>query len=748
MENFTMDHPTSNVMLQEGTTIPWVYMNTADYFEVDEKLERIATFLYVFTIVVYIVIFLLGATGNGLVIFFTIFKMKRTVNVVWFLNLAIAGFIFTLFLPLSIAHAALDFHWPFGRFMCKLNTTIIFINLYASVFNLTVISIDRCISVMFPVWCQNHRTPRLASFVALTVWILALIFSLPYFIFRDTEDYEGFVVCYNNFHEDENIRYLRQNATVVVRFIVGFLIPFTVIILCYSVIIFRIQRNHMTTSSRPFKVILAVIISFLFLCFPYHVFSFLELSAYNDNNYQFLNVVFIGMPFCISLTFMNNCINPVLYVFIDRDFKQKFLSSLRSMFQRVFMSFTNLEELARPLTQFESLLTEADRSRRVISQIYSILIQGLYDKPPTISQPLTCPGTMENFTMTHPTSDVMLQEETVIPWACVSTADYNEEDEKLKHIANVFRVFSIVVYTVAFLLGTTGNGLVIFFTAFKMKRTVNVVWFLNLAITDFIFTFFLPLSVTYAALEFHWPFGPFMCRLSSSIGYFTFYASVFQLTVISIDRCISVVYPVWCQNHRTPRLASFVALAVWILAFVFSSPHFIFQDTEIHEDFVISDYNFHKNKHFSYLRLKAIVVVRFIVSFVIPFTVIILCYSVIYLRIQRNHMTTSSRPFRVILAVIISFFFCWFPSHVFDILELSALNGNNYQLAYVVYVGKPFTLSLAFINSCINPVLYVFIGRDFKQKFHSSLRPIFERAFLEESVQTDSRRKTQSIPDS
>ncbi|XP_073457995.1 chemerin-like receptor 1 [Aquarana catesbeiana] len=365
--------------------------------------------------------------------------------------------------------------------------------------------------------------------------------------------------------------------------------------------------------------------------------------------------------------------------------------------------------------------------------------------------PQIYPGKMKNFTMVYPVSNATLKEETTIPWTYNESTPYvySEEEERLQRIAFHLRVFSLVVYSLAFLLGTTGNGLVIYFTAFVMKRTVNVVWFLNLAIADFIFTFFLPLSITYASLDYNWPFGKFMCKLNSTILFINLYTSIFLLTVISIDRFISVVFPVWCQNHRTPKLASFVAVAVWILAFIFSLPYFIFRDiNDAEKDHVVCYNNFHEDEKVANERHKATVIARFIASFFIPFTIIISCYSVILLRIQRNHMTTSSKPFKVVLAVILSFFVCWFPYHVFSFLELSANYGKDENLQFITFVGIPITSSLVFINSCINPILYVFMGRDFKQKFQSSLRLIFEKAFSEESAQIDSKSNTKSTSNS
>ncbi|XP_073457991.1 chemerin-like receptor 1 [Aquarana catesbeiana] len=314
--------------------------------------------------------------------------------------------------------------------------------------------------------------------------------------------------------------------------------------------------------------------------------------------------------------------------------------------------------------------------------------------------------------------------------------------------ADMFHIISIVIYSVAFLLGTIGNGLVIYFTTFRMKRTVNVVWFLNLAIADFIFTFFLPFSIAYIALGFHWPLGKFMCKLNRTIISINLYASIFLLTVISIDRCTSVMFPVWCQNHRTPRVASFAALAVWILAFLFSVPTFIFRDTAIDDNFIVCFNKFHEDQNVANSIHKGTIIIQLIFAFIIPLSLIILCYVIIMFRIQRNRMNTSGKPFKIILAVIITFFICWFPFHVFSFLELSAMYPGNDHLYDVIHIGIPLTTSLAYINSCINPVLYVFMGRDFKTKLRKSFRSVLEKAFTEESVPASFRSKTRSTFDS
>uniref|UniRef100_A0A8D0BFI4 G-protein coupled receptors family 1 profile domain-containing protein n=1 Tax=Salvator merianae TaxID=96440 RepID=A0A8D0BFI4_SALMN len=310
---------------------------------------------------------------------------------------------------------------------------------------------------------------------------------------------------------------------------------------------------------------------------------------------------------------------------------------------------------------------------------------------------------------------------------------YNEEEYAFWRRLNIV---TMVIYSLAFFLGVIGNGLVIFITGFRMKKTVNTVWFLNLAITDFTFTFPQPLTVVYIAMEFHWPFGLVMCKLISTLAFFNLYASVYLLMVISIDRCIAVKYPVWSQNHRTPRLASYVALGVWILALILCSPYFHFRDTapSPNNKHLINCFNnYGSTAEEVRVNRLAIIITRFIFAFAIPFSVILFCYGVIVLKLRRDQMARSSKPFKVITAVIVAFFVCWFPYHVFSVIETKI--ADHPELLVVLRIGYPLSASLTFINSCINPILYVFMGHDFKEKLRHSLFSAFEKAFSEDNSQ-------------
>ncbi|XP_001367766.1 C3a anaphylatoxin chemotactic receptor [Monodelphis domestica] len=153
-------------------------------------------------------------------------------------------------------------------------------------------------------------------------------------------------------------------------------------------------------------------------------------------------------------------------------------------------------------------------------------------------------------------------------------------------------VISIALFSLTFLLGLPGNGLVFWVTGLKMKRTVNTVWFLHLTVADLLCCLSMPFSITHLVLQGYWPYGWFLCKLIPSIIILNMSASVFLLTAISLDRCIVVLHPIWCQKHRTVRMAFAFCVGIWVLAFAMCMPVFLYRETFTEDNYTVCDYNF------------------------------------------------------------------------------------------------------------------------------------------------------------
>ncbi|XP_069804837.1 chemerin-like receptor 1 [Dendropsophus ebraccatus] len=291
--------------------------------------------IQIFNLTCFSITFILGITGNGLVIWIAGFKMKKTITVVWFLNLAIADFLFNIILPFQITKLIMDEHWPFGQVMCKVIATVFFLNMSASTSFLMIISIDRCTSVMCPVWSKNHKSPRLALTISAIIWFVCFIFNSPYLAyFNIRHSFDNTTThCIFLYADDDDTDTMRHQTTIIVRLVFMFLIPFLLIVICYSLIIFRLRRmRSLSGSTRPLKVIITIVLCFFCFWFPFHAWPLLDMVDVEMNST--FDIVMSSLTFCIGL--FNSCVNPIIYVFVGRDFKKSLFRSIPVLIEDTF----------------------------------------------------------------------------------------------------------------------------------------------------------------------------------------------------------------------------------------------------------------------------------------------------------------------------------------------------------------------------------------------------------------------------
>lgn len=129
--------------------------------------------------------------------------------------------------------------------------------------------------------------------------------------------------------------------------------------------------------------------------------------------------------------------------------------------------------------------------------------------------------------------------------------------------------------------------------------------------------------------------------------------------------------------------------------------------------------------------------IRFIIGFIMPMSIVAICYGLIAVKIHRGALVNSSHPLWVLTAVVASFFICWFPFQLVALLGTIWFKESLFSGRYkILDMWVHPTSSLAYFNSCLNPMLYVFMGQDFRERLIHSLPSSLERALSEDSGQT------------
>uniref|UniRef100_UPI00398E9F35 type-1 angiotensin II receptor n=1 Tax=Pristiophorus japonicus TaxID=55135 RepID=UPI00398E9F35 len=293
-------------------------------------------YIYLMIPIIYSIIFVVGVLGNSMVVIIIYRYLKlTTVANIFLLNLALADLIFVITLPFWAASTAMEYHWPFEVFLCKVSATVVLLNMNASVFLVTCLSIDRYLAIVHPMKSRTRRTLVHARMVCIVVWILAALASLPATFFRNVFHYDSWnkTICAFHYPGKQWIF-----GMALLKGLLGFLIPLVIILICYSLIIKSLVQAYQIERSKPasneaFKLIVAVVVSFILCWLPFQVFTFLDMLSRLDiiKNCHIPEIVDTSIPFTICVAYFNSCLNPILYGLVGRNFREKFFLLLRCM---------------------------------------------------------------------------------------------------------------------------------------------------------------------------------------------------------------------------------------------------------------------------------------------------------------------------------------------------------------------------------------------------------------------------------
>ncbi|XP_072326254.1 relaxin-3 receptor 1-like [Scyliorhinus torazame] len=284
------------------------------------------------------------------------------------------------------------------------------------------------------------------------------------------------------------------------------------------------------------------------------------------------------------------------------------------------------------------------------------------------------------------------------------------------------RISISIAYSIVCAIGLVGNLLVFFLMKMKQGRKKSTINFfiLNLAVTDFQFVLTLPFWAVDTALDFSWPFGDAMCKIILSVTVMNMYASVFFLTAMGTVRYWSVASGLKSRRGRVCCSVKWVSFVLWVAASLATLPTALFSTASTFAGEKLCLLNFPDDGQY-WLALYHIQ--KITLAFVLPTIILSICYLLLVRFLGQQHIATNnpkrkSRVTRSITIVMLSFFLCWLPNHVITLWGvLVKLNAVPWDKTYYIlhaYVF-PVTICLAHTNSCLNPVLYCLLRRDFRK---------------------------------
>ncbi|XP_075597960.1 cysteinyl leukotriene receptor 2 isoform X1 [Balearica regulorum gibbericeps] len=280
--------------------------------------------------IMYLFIFFLGAVGNGLSIyvFFQPSQRKTSVNI-YMQNLAVSDLMFVSTLPFRATYFLLGSRWIFGDVICRIMTYTLYVNMYCSIYFLTVLSVVRFLAIVYPFKHWKVTNMKYARIICAAIWVFVLGASSP-LLCKEIAGYSSPAKCLD-LHPSNTHRLLMLNSFVL---IVGFILPFCTIIVCYIIAIKALlksktpQRKKAVCHKKALSTIIITLILFLLCFLPYHILRTLHLTRSNCSQANL--PIHKALVITLCLAAMNSCLDPVLYYFAAENFKARIRSLYRS----------------------------------------------------------------------------------------------------------------------------------------------------------------------------------------------------------------------------------------------------------------------------------------------------------------------------------------------------------------------------------------------------------------------------------
>ncbi|XP_034980335.1 mas-related G-protein coupled receptor member H-like [Zootoca vivipara] len=252
--------------------------------------------------------------------------------------------------------------------------------------------------------------------------------------------------------------------------------------------------------------------------------------------------------------------------------------------------------------------------------------------------------------------------------------------------------------------GLWGNGTVIWLLGVRIKRNTFSTYIVNLSAADIGLLIVESILLTYWSISNS--YRDLVSVLFNDLFLFMYSAGQFLLTVISIDRCLSVLFPLWYRCHRPTHLSSTVSALLWILSLLLPAIHFTLFLT-------------HK---FEYYSLRPL---QIIINGTICLPLLTISTLTLFIKVYfKSQPYQRGKRLVAILLTLLFFLIFSFPLNVFHFMKML----NQHLPSYIMRYGY----FCACLNSSVNPLIYFLVGRQRRDKTRRSMESILKKIFVEE----------------
>ncbi|OXU26858.1 hypothetical protein TSAR_016616 [Trichomalopsis sarcophagae] len=305
-------------------------------------------------------------------------------------------------------------------------------------------------------------------------------------------------------------------------------------------------------------------------------------------------------------------------------------------------------------------------------------------------------------------------------------------DEDLSRFSRPLRNFAATVAILIMIVGLLGNLLtIIALLKYPKVRNVAAAFIISLCVADFIFCLLVLPFDSIRFIDASWADVRFLCALVPFLRYGNVGVSLLSVGAITINRYIMIAHHgIYARVYKKHWIALMIIFC-WLFSYGMQVPTLVGSwgkfdyDSNLETCSIVRDANGRTSKTF-----------LFVTGFVIPCIVIVGCYTKIFWVVHKSESRmrkhTSPPPptiksphtpgrdtreikqrrsewriTKMVLAIFLGFVACYLPITIVKVADPEVRHPAFHVLGYL----------LLYFASCVNPIIYVIMNKQYRQAY-------------------------------
>ncbi|KAM9858186.1 tachykinin receptor 1a [Aulostomus maculatus] len=328
--------------------------------------------------IAYSCIVIVSVVGNVTVIWIILaHKRMRTVTNYFLLNLAFAEASMSAFNTVINFTFSVHNDWYFGLVYCRFHNFFPIAAVFASIYSMTAIALDRYMAIIHPL---KQRMSSTETKVAVgVIWVLALLLAYPQYYYSNTSQMPDRVVCHIEWPQ-YTVCNFKMMYHVCVAILIYFL-PLLVMGCAYLVVGLTLwaseipgdssdrYREQLMAKRKVVKMMIVVVCTFAICWLPFHVYFLLceffpALTEEPVIQQAYLAIMWLAMS--------STMYNPIIYCCLNDRFRAGFKQAFRCCPCVPQGSYEGLELKSTRYFQTQTSVYKTSRMETTVSTVLQV----------------------------------------------------------------------------------------------------------------------------------------------------------------------------------------------------------------------------------------------------------------------------------------------------------------------------------------------------------------------------------------